>query len=153
MTADLDAAAVLDEMGPVDYLVVEFPVEGLRGEIFPLLVDLADRGIIRVLDLAFVRKDEDGTVSTASVVDVAGMAALDAGLLEGVRSGLLGPDDLHEAAAAMEPGRAAGVLLYENTWAAPFATACRRAGAQLVASGRIPVQSLLAALEETEPAG
>jgi hypothetical protein len=146
MTADLA------QMGPIDYLVVEFPTDRMTGEAFPLLVDLVDRGIIRILDLAFLRKAEDGTVTTLTQVDLERMQVLEAALFEGAASGLLGPDDVAEAASAMEPGTAAGVLVYENVWAAPFAGALRRGGGQVVASGRIPVQALVAALDELEAA-
>lgn len=150
MTADLEQSADLDQMGPVDYLVVAFPTDRMSGEALPLLVDLVDRGIIRILDLAFIRKEEDGTVTTLSQVDLERMKVLEAALFEGAASGLLGQDDLAEAASAMDPGSAAGVLVYENVWAAPFAVALRRAGGQLVASGRIPVQALVAALDTLE---
>src|SRR3954447_17740266 len=101
MTADLQQAAELDQMGPVDYLVVAFPTDRMTGEAFPLLVDLVDRGIIRILDLAFVRKEHDGTTTTLSQVDVERMQVLDAALFDGAASGLLDETDLSEAAAAM----------------------------------------------------
>jgi hypothetical protein len=150
MTADLDPSAEPAPLGPVDYLVVAFPTDRMTGEAFPLLVDLVDRGIIRILDLAFVRKEHDGTTTTLSQVDVERMQVLDAALFDGAASGLLDETDLSEAAAAMDPGTAAAVLVYENVWATPFAMAIRRAGGQLVASGHIPVQALLATLEELE---
>ncbi|MFG2573041.1 DUF6325 family protein [Streptomyces sp. NPDC048481] len=139
-------------MGPVDYVVVEFPGNRMTGEGFPLLVDLVDRGIIRILDLTFVRKDADGSVTALEIADLTGDGRLDLAVFEGARSGLLGRDDLEAAAAAVEPGNSAALLVYENLWAAPFAAALRRGGAQLVASGRLPVQALLAALEATEAA-
>jgi hypothetical protein len=117
------------------------------GEALPLLVDLVDRGLIRVLDLAFLHKETDGTVVT---LDLAGNPKV--AVFEGASSGLLGEDDLAEAAAALQPGSSAGVLVYENAWAAPFATALRRSGAQLVANGRIAVNAILAALDELEKA-
>ena len=150
MTADLEQFSDLDQMGPVDYLVVAFPTERMTGEAFPLLIDLVDRGVIRILDLEFIRKDEDGTVTTLSQVDLERMKVLEAALFDGAASGLLRPDDLAEAAAALDPGTAAGVLVYENVWAAPFAAALRRSGGQLVASGHIPVQDLVAALDARE---
>ena len=137
----------LEEMGPIDYMVLEWDGEQpLTGEVMPLLLDLVDRGIIRILDLAFLGKDEDGSVSA---IDYAEVAQQDNGLaaFEGVSSGLLGQDDLEEAAVAMEPGTVAGVLVWENRWAAPVAVALRRSGGQLVASGRIPVQALVASLD------
>ena len=142
MTDDIDA------MGPIDYLVVEFPGSHLTGEGMPLLVDLVDRGIIRILDLVFIRKDLDGSVSGLAVADLDGDGALDLAVFEGASSGLLGPDDISDAGAVLEPGNSAGLLVYENLWAAPFAAAMRRAGGQLVAGGRIPVQAVLAALED-----
>ncbi|MFF9814391.1 DUF6325 family protein [Streptomyces sp. NPDC014006] len=139
-------------MGPVDYLVVEFPGNRMTGEGLPLLVDLVDRGVIRILDLTFIRKDADGSVTGLEIGDLTGDGALDLAVFEGASSGLLGQDDLEEAAAALEPGNSAGVLIYENLWAAPLAAALRRGGAELVASGRIPVPAILAALDATETA-
>ena len=150
MTADIEQTPDLDQMGPVDYLVVAFPTDRMTGEALPLLIDLVDRGVIRILDLEFIRKDEDGTVTTLSQVDLARMQVLEAALFEGAASGLLGPDDLADAATALDPGTAAGVLVYENLWAAPFAAALRRSGGQLVAAGHIPVQALVAALDALE---
>ncbi len=140
----------IEDMGPVDYLVVEFPENRLDGEAFPLLMDLVDRGVVRVLDLAFVAKADDGTVTGIDLRELDATGDFDVTVLEGAASGLLGDDDLAEAAAALAPGAAAGVLVYENAWAAPFASALRRGGGQLVASGRVPVQALLAALDATE---
>ncbi|MFF4014864.1 DUF6325 family protein [Streptomyces sp. NPDC001843] len=138
----------LEEMGPVDYLIVEFPGNRMTGEGFPLLVDLVDRGTIRIIDLAFVRKDADGSVTALRLEDIGG--ELDLTMFEGASSGLLDQGDLDEAGAALEPGNSAAILVYENVWAAPLARALRRGGAQLVASGRIPVQALLASLDATE---
>jgi hypothetical protein len=140
----------IEDMGPVDYLVVEFPENRLDGEAFPLLMDLVDRGVVRVLDLAFVAKADDGTVTGIDLHELDATGDFDVTVLEGASSGLLGDDDLAEAAAALAPGAAAGVLVYENAWAAPFASALRRGGGQLVASGRVPVQALLAALDATD---
>ncbi|MCT9006689.1 DUF6325 family protein [Streptomyces rhizosphaerihabitans] len=137
-------------MGPIDYVVVEFPGNRMTGEGFPILVDLVDRGVIRILDLLFVRKDKDGSVVGMEIADFDGDGALDLAVFEGVSSGLLGEDDIEEAGRALEPGNSAGILVYENVWAAPFATALRRSGAQMVASGRIPVPAVLAALEEAD---
>jgi hypothetical protein len=139
-------------MGPIDYLVVEFPGNRMTGEGLPLLVDLVDRGLIRILDLTFIRKDVDGSVTGLEIGDLTGDGTLDLAVFEGASSGLLGQDDLVEAAAALEPGNSAGVLIYENLWAAPFAAALRRGGAELVASGRIPVPAVLAALDAAETA-
>jgi hypothetical protein len=134
------------EMGPIDYLVIEFPGNRMTGEGWPILVDLVDRGIIRILDLAFIRKEEDGSVAGLTLQDL-GEDGVELTAFEGASSGLLGDEDLAEAAAAVEPGCSAGVLLYENTWAGPFAAAMRRSGGELVAFGRIPINALLAAVE------
>jgi uncharacterized membrane protein len=142
--------ADLDEMGPVDYIVVEFPQLKINGEAFPLLIDLVDRGLIRILDLVFVARGQDGRVVALDLRDVDSNGEFDLTVFEGASSGLLGEDDLAEAGEALEPGSAAAVLVYENVWAGPFAAAVRRAGGQLVASGRIPVQAILAALDEAE---
>jgi len=140
----------LDEMGPVDYLVVEFPGSRMTGEGLPLLVDLVDRGIIRVLDFAFVKKELDGSVTGLELTDIDGDGELDLAVFSGVSSGLLDDEDLTDASSVLEPGSSAGILVYENVWAAPFAAALRRGGGQLVASGRIPVQALLASLDAAE---
>ncbi len=134
------------EMGPIDYLVIEFPGNRMTGEGWPILVDLVDRGLIRILDLGFIRKDEDGSVVGLSLQDL-GDEGAELTVFEGVSSGLLGDDDLTEAANAVEPGCSAGVIVYENTWAAPFAAAMRRSGGELVAYGRIPINALLAAVD------
>ena len=153
MTADLQQAAELDQMGPVDYLVVAFPADRMTGEAFPLLVDLVDRGIIRILDLAFLRKDADGSVTTLSQVDLERMKVLEAALFDGAASGLLDAGDLADAAEALAPGTAAGVFVFVFVWVSPFAAALRRSGGQLVGSGHIPVQALVAALDASEQAG
>jgi hypothetical protein len=141
----------MDEMGPIDYLVVEFPAGAkLTGEGFPLLVDLVDRGIIRIIDLVFVKKELDGSVAVIVIADLDSDGDLDMAVFEGASSGLIGEDDIKEAGSVIEPGSAAGILVYENVWAAPFAAALRRSGAQVVANGRIPIQELVAALDATE---
>jgi hypothetical protein len=137
-------------MGPVDYLVVEFPGSRMTGEGLPLLVDLVDRGIIRIVDFMFVMKESDGSVRAMEISDLAVDGNPDLAVFEGVSSGLLGMDDLTEAASVLSPGDSAGVLVYENLWAAPFTEALRRGGGQLVAGGRIPVQAVLAALDAVE---
>ena len=151
---DLDQAdtADLDQMGPVDYLVVEFPGSKMTGEGFPILLDLVSNGIIRILDLVFVTKGLDGSVQGIAVADLDGEGELDLAVFEGASCGLVGEDDIEEAGTVLEPGSSAGILVYENLWAAPFARALRRGGGQLVASGRIPVQALLAAIEAAEAA-
>ena len=140
----------LEELGPIDYVVLEWPGElPSAGEVQPLLLDLVDRGIIRILDIAFLTKDPDGSVVALDVGDLQQVAAAFAAF-EGASSGLLGYEDLQEAAAALEPGTSAAVLVWENRWAAPVAAALRRSGGQLVASGRIPVQAILATLDTIE---
>jgi hypothetical protein len=141
----------LDDMGPIDYLVVEFPGSRMTGEGLPMLVDLVDRGIIRILDLVFVKKELDGSVRGLAIADLDRDGKLDLAVFEGAASGLLGQEDLDEAGGVLEPGSSAGLLVYENRWAAPLARELRRGGGQLVASGRIPVQAVLAALDATEP--
>lgn len=137
------------ELGPIDYILVEWPGRQPNGEVAPHLVDLVDRGLIRILDLAFVAKDEDGSVAGIELEDLGdGAAGLE--VFAGASSGLLSDDDLGEAANALEPGTSAAVLVFENTWAAPFVAAVRRSGGQLVASGRIPVDDVLAALDAAE---
>ena len=140
------------EMGPVDYLVVEFPANKMTGEGLPLLVDLVERGIIRILDLAFIRKETDGSVNAFEIADFDGDGTLDLAVFEGASSGLLDDSDLAEAGAVINAGSSAGILVFENRWAAPFIGALRRGGAELVASGRIPVEDLLGALDTAEAA-
>jgi len=143
------SAEQLEEMGPIDYVVLEWPGEQPKGDVAPLLLDLVDRGIIRILDIAFMAKGDDGTVAS---IDLAALNGGSTGFAEfdGAGSGILGDDDLQEAAAALEPGTSAAVLIWENRWAAPVASALRHSGGQLVASGRLPVQAILAALDAAE---
>ena len=143
----------LEETGPIDYLVVEFPGSKMTGEGLPLLVDLVDRGIIRLLDLVFVKRETDGSVKAAEIADFDSDGQLDLAVFEGASSGLLDQDDIDEASSVIEPGSSAALIVYENAWAAPLAAALRRGGAQLVAGGRIPVQAILASLEQAEAAG
>jgi hypothetical protein len=137
------------EMGPIDYLLVEWPGKQPEGEIAPYLVDLVDRGLIRILDLVFLAKGDDGSVAAMEIADVGGEVA-ELAIFEGASSGLLDDEDVDEAGTALEPGTSAALLVYENTWAGPFAAAVRRSGGQLVASGRIPATDLLAALDAVE---
>jgi uncharacterized membrane protein len=141
--------AELEEMGPIDYIVLEWPQQPSGEEIVPLLLDLVDRAIIRILDIAFVAKDEDGALRAVEIGNL-GPAAAAFGAFEGAMSGLVDDEDLQEAAAALEPGSSAAILVWENRWAAPLAIALRRSGGQLVASGRIPVQALVASLDALE---
>jgi len=137
----------LDELGPVDYMVVEFPAgaSSFTGEMAAELRALADSGTIRVIDVLILTKDADGTVEAAELSDIAELGelqAIEAGLAE-----LLAADDVGHLAAAMEPGSTAGVLVWENLWAAPFASAVRHSGGQLIANGRIPIQAIIASIE------
>jgi len=135
----------IEEMGPIDYLMVEWSGWEPNGELAPHLIDLVDRGLIRILDLVFLAKDADGNVRGLEIGELSGLDDLD-----GAASGLIDAEDLAEAGAVMEPGTAAALLVYENSWAAPFATAVRRTGGQLVSSGRIPIQAVLGALDAAE---
>lgn len=144
----------IDELGPVDYLVVEFPAgqQHFDGAMAAELARLVDAGTIRVLDLLILSKDADGAVEAFEIDDLDEMDDLrvvETGIAE-----ILAADDVDHLAAAMEPGSVAGVLVFENTWAAPFASAARKAGGQLIASGRIPIQALVASFEaETRAEG
>ena len=140
----------VDQLGPIDYLVVEFPGSRMTGEGLPMLVELAERGIIRILDLVFVKKDPDGSVKGIQIADLDGDGELDLSVFEGAASGLVDEDDIAETGSVLEPGSSAGILIYENAWAAPLAAELRRGGGQLVAHGRIPVQALLAAVDAAE---
>lgn len=139
-----------DQMGPIDYLVVEFPGSRMTGEGLPLLVDLVDRGLIRIIDLVFVRKEADGSVNAVQIADLDGDGELDLAIFEGASSGIIDDEDLANAGSVLQPGSSAGILVYENVWAAPFASALRRGGGQLIASGRIPMQALVAAMDAAE---
>jgi hypothetical protein len=138
-----------EELGPIDYLVVEWPGRQPQGEVAPELLKLVESGTIRVLDLALITKAEDGTVSGIEI-DELGEDGGQVEMFAEASSGMLDEDDLSEAAEALEPGTAAALLVYENSWAAGFASAVRRSGGQLVASGRIPTQAVLATLEALE---
>lgn len=141
------------ETGPIDYIVVEWPAGSPpNGEAFPHLVDLVENGIIRLLDLAFVQKDDEGNVMAIDISDMDLDGDPDLALFVGASSGVLDEEDYEEAGNVLEPGTAAAILLYENRWAAPFATALRKAGARLVASGRIPINELISTLDELERA-
>lgn len=148
----MEAIDELEEMGPIDYVILAWPAgRPAGGEIAPMIVELVDRGIIRLLDIAFVAKDEDGSV-TALELDDLGDGASAFAVFEGASSGLMDHADLAEAASALDPGSAAAVLIWENRWAAPLAVALRRSGCQLVDSGRVPVQAILASLDALEAA-
>ena len=145
MTDALEVA--VDELGPVDYLIIEFPADAqnFTGEMAAELVRLSDAGTIRVLDVLLIQKGEDGSIDALELDEAPGLddlRALEANLAE-----ILAADDVVHLAAAMDPGTVAAVLVWENTWAAPFGSAARRAGGQLVATGRIPIQAIAASME------
>jgi hypothetical protein len=140
----------LDELGPVDYLIVEFPAghQNFTGEGATELVRLHDAGIIRLMDILILAKDADGSVEAMELSDLPDLGELQR--IEAQLAQTLAEDDVANLAAAMDPGSVAGVLVYENLWAAPFGSAMRRAGGQLIANGRIPIQALIAAVEADE---
>jgi hypothetical protein len=144
--------ATLDLLGPVDYLVVEFPAKtsNFTGEMAAELLALVDAGTIRVIDAVILTKSEDGVVDAMELGDVGELGELQA--IEAELAELLAEDDVEHLAAAMEPGSTAGVLVWENLWAAPFASAARRAGGQLIANGRIPIQAIIASIEADDAA-
>lgn len=131
----------IQEMGPIDYVVIEWSGRQPRGTAMPKLIELVDAGIVRVLDMVFIAKDQEGDVMEIEISDLDDAFAV----FDGARSGLLSDEDLDAAADALEHGTSAALLMWENRWAAPFAIALRESGAQLVASGRIPTQALVAA--------
>ncbi len=139
-------------MGPIDYLVMEFAGERLTGESLPLLIDLVDRGIVRILDLVVIRRAPDGSVTTLTLTEVDVDDDLDLTAFDGVWSGVIDQTDIDEAGQVLEAGRVAVLLVYENTWAAPLVGALHRSGAQVVAGGRITVDALLGALDAAESA-
>ena len=140
----------LDELGPVDYVVVEFPAgaSNFTGEMVKELIALVDAGIVRVIDVLILTKDADGSVEATELADIDELGPLQA--VEAQLAELLAADDVEHLAAAMEPGSTAGVLIWENLWAAPFAAAARRSGGQLIADGRIPIQAIIASIEADE---
>jgi hypothetical protein len=140
----------LDELGPVDYVVVEFPAgaSNFTGEMATELIALVDSGTIRVIDILILTKNEDGSVDATELSDVGELGPLQA--VEAQLADLLAADDVAHLAAAMDPGSTAGVLIWENLWAARFASAARRSGGQLIANGRIPIQAIIASIEADE---
>ena len=139
-----------NELGPISYLIVEFPGNRMTGDGLNVLVDLVDRGVVRVLDLLFVTRDEDGTMRAIELQDIDSDGELDIATFEGVSSGLLDDSDLADAASVIQPGSSAGVLIFENRWATPFTQALRHGGAELVAAGYIPQDAIEASLDATE---
>jgi hypothetical protein len=142
----------LDELGPVDYIVVEFPAgaSNFTGEMAKELLALVDSGTIRVIDVLILTKNEDGTVEAKEFSDIEELGPLEA--VEAQLAELLAAEDVENLAAAMDPGSTAGVLIWENLWATPFASAARRSGGQLIATGRIPIQAIIASIEADEAA-
>lgn len=150
MTASSAGTDQPGAMGPISYLIVEFPGNKMTGEGFPVLVDLVDRGVIRILDLSFVRHDTDGSMRALELRDVDRDGQFDLAIFEGASSGLLDGSDVEEAREVIEPGSSAGILIFENRWATPFTQALRRGNAQLVAAGYIAQDDIGAALDATE---
>jgi len=138
------------DVGPIDYLALVFPGAKLNGDGMNALVELIDRNIIHVLDLRFVKRGTDGTIIALTIADMDGDGVLDVAVFEGVESGLLDEDDLAEFASLVEPGDAVGIIVYENTWAIPFVSAMQTAGAEVLASARIPALDVAARLDELE---
>ena len=150
--ASEEERATLDQLGPVDYLIVEFPAgaSNFTGEMAKELLALVDSGTIRVIDVLILAKNEDGSVDAMELSDIEELGPLQA--VEAELAELLAADDVAHLAAAMEPGSTAGVLIWENLWAAPFASAARRSGGQLIANGRIPIQAIIASIEADDAA-
>jgi hypothetical protein len=146
----MDEVDAVDELGPVDWIVVEFPGSRFNGQIAPALFDLVERDLIRVLDLLVLKKDADGSLEAFELSDLDEGEIGELRTYESELAMLLSEEDVTSLAAAIEPGSSAAVLVWENSWAAPFASAVRHSGGQLVASGRIPIQALLAAVEADE---
>lgn len=137
----------IDELGPVDWIVVEFPGSKLTGEIAPILKDYVDRGLIRILDLLFLKKEEDGSFEAFEATDLEATEIGELRAFETEIAMLLSEQDVEDLVETIEPGSSAAVLVWENLWAAPFGAAVRHAGGQLAASGRIPIQAVIAAIE------
>jgi len=148
--ASEEARAALDGLGPVDYIIVEFPAgaSNFTGEMAKELLELVDSGTIRVIDILILTKDEHGSVEATELSEISELGPLQT--VEAQLAELLAADDVDHLAAAMEPGSTAGVLIWENLWAAPFAAAVRGSGGQLIANGRIPIQAIIASIEADE---
>jgi len=140
----------VDVMGPISYLIVEFPGNKMTGEGLPILVDMVDQGLIRILDLLFATRDDDGALRIVEFRDLDLDGQIDVAIFEGVSSGLLDESDLADAASAIEPGSSAAILLFENRWARSFTRALRRGGAELVAAGYVPLDAIAAALDAAD---
>jgi uncharacterized membrane protein len=142
-----------EAIGPVSYLIVEFQREKMTGEGLSNLVDLVEQGLITILDLLFVTRDEDGALTAIEVTDLDGDGTLDLAVFEGASSGLIDESDMAEAASAIAPGSAAAILLFENRWARNFTQALRRGGAEVVAAGYVPLDALAETLDAIEASG
>jgi hypothetical protein len=147
---ELDMADQGVAVGPIDYLAVEFPEARMNGEGLAAILDLVDRGIVHILDLRAVKREDDGTFTEIEIADFDSDGTLDLAIFQGVSSGLLDDDDLSQAASLIEPGKVVALLVWENTWAAPFVSAMRGVGAEVIASGRIPANDVIAALDALE---
>jgi hypothetical protein len=141
-----------ETLGPISYLIVEFPGSKMTGEGFSILVDLVDKGVIRILDLRFITKDADGSVRALELADVNRDGRFDLAMFDGVSSGVVDESDFADAASVIQPGSSAGILIFENRWATSFVDALRRGEAELVAAGYIPYDTLVSSLDATEPA-
>jgi Family of unknown function (DUF6325) len=150
MTSPMGAASERGALGPVSYLIVEFPGNKMTGEAFPILVDLVDRGLIRILDLEFVTRDPDGSMRAVQLRDIDHDGKFDLAIFEGTNSGLLDDSDFREASSVIAPGSSAAILIFENHWAMPFVQALRRSSAELVAAGYIPQDTLESSVTATE---
>jgi hypothetical protein len=151
VSATESSAAPQEALGPIDVVVIGYPPDApMTGEAAPLLMDLVDRGIIRVLDVMFITKDADGTFAGFDATDVTSDSVGDFAVFEGASSGLLGDEDLRTAAAEIDPGTSAVMLVYENRWAAPFVAAVHRNGGRLIGSAHVGVEDLMAALDAAE---
>ena len=149
---DLDMTDQDVALGPIDYLALEFPEARMNGEGLAAIIDLVDRGLIRILDLRAVKREVDGTFTEIEIADFDSDGTLDLAIFQGVSSGLLDDDDLSQAASLIEPGKIVALLVWENSWAAPFVTAMRGVGAEVIASGRIPADAVIAMLDALEAA-
>jgi hypothetical protein len=138
------------DLGPISYLIVEFPGSKMTGEGFPILLDLVDRGVIRILDLMFITRDTDGSTRVVDLRDLDRDGRFELAVFAGASSGLLDDSDAADAGAVIDPGSSAGILLFENRWATPFVQALRRGEAELVAAGYIPQDTIVASLDATE---
>ena len=150
MSTPATSTPATDSHGPIDFVLLEFPRDQLTGEAAPALMDLVERGLIRLYDLMVISKDSDGSVEALELTDPTGVGGFS--YFAGAQSGLLGDDDLQEASAAMEPNTVAALIVFENTWAVPLVTAVRDSGGEVVASARIPASVVMEALESFEPA-